>query len=896
MLKSDFGRYKIEKWVGGGAFSDIYLATDKILDEKVALKIPKLKYIKQKDVIKEAKMLLKANHPLIVRFFQLEIIENLPVIVMEYVKGNTLRERIKEKKITPSDAVYFAIQILEAVEYLHNMNILHRDLKPENIFIERNKIKLGDLGISIITKDALKDKVKIKGTLNYMAPESFKGEYFFTSDIWSVGLILYEMLTHSHPYAGIEIDDYYKFHKKGKIFDFKTIPSPFIPVLKKALNFDPTLRYQTARAFIKDLMLLTEGKQISLFPEVKEIDYLSALTDTQKEAVFSDEKVTLLLGIAGSGKTTVLGRKIAYLLKEKNVMPENIVALTFTSKAAIEMKSRIKLYTGKDFFNLFIGTFHNFCNSILRNEIYLLGFKEDYKLASFYSKIKILSNLAPEIALKYNYNFNIDTISRIEKEISSLKSNMITPEEFNEKANTKRRKFIAELYKKYFEELHRKNKLDFDDLIYYTVKLFNENPDILQKYQMRYKYIFVDEFQDINEAQFRLIKLLNGKNNFLFVTGDDDQIIYGFRGSSSKYIKNFTEYFSQSKIIKLEENFRSNAKIFNKAARLISYNRDRIPKSFVAKNLEGDDVKFHTFTTRREEARFVAHKISEFVRKEHLSYNDFAVLFRMNYQSQIFEKYFQDYGIPYNLVSLEPFFQRREIEGLINLLKLSIQHLPDIDTLNPAINFPAKTLNAETTKILNQICKKARTRDELFNFIKTDRTLPQKVKSKIKKIEKVLSDTDLKLLSLIERIFEEYKIEKTIKKTKRISYLNSFLNIKEFYNIAKNFVETYNSEKIEEFLDYISLQQSADFLKSAENSVKLLTVHSAKGLQFNTVFIADLVEGIFPHNLSMDSVNALEEERRLMFVAITRAEQRLYLLSALEGYKDVSRFIFEMNV
>lgn len=894
ILKSDFGRYKIEKWLGGGAFSDIYLATDKVLDEKVALKIPKLKYIKEKEVIKEAKLLLKANHPLIVRFFQLDIIENLPVIIMEYIKGKTLREKIKNKKITPTDAVYITIQVLEALEYLHDMNILHRDLKPENIFIDNNKIKLGDLGISIITEDAIKDRVK--GTLNYMAPESFKGEYNFTSDLWSVGLILYEMITLTHPYAELMIDDYYKFHKKGKVFDFRSVPSPFVPVLKKALNFEPSLRYQTARAFIKDLMLITEGKQISLFPEIKEIDYLSGLTDSQKEAVFSDNKEVLLLGIAGSGKTTVVGRKIAYLLKEKEVVPENIVALTFTSKAAIEMKARIRFYTGKDFFNLFIGTFHNFCNSILRNEIYLLGFQKEYKLASFYSRIRLLSALAPEIALKYNYNFNTEAISRIEKEISSLKSNMITPEEFRQKANTNRRRFIAELYERYFEELRARNKLDFDDLIYYTVKLFEQNPDILEKYQTRYRYIFVDEFQDINEAQFRLIKLLNGKENYLFATGDDDQLIYGFRGSNNKYIKNFAEYFPQAQIIKLEENFRSNAKIFTRAEKLILYNRNRIPKSFIARNQEGEDVKFRTFSTRRDQARFVAHKISELVRKEHLSYNDFAVLFRMNYQSQIFERYFQDYGIPYNLVSLEPFFHRKEIQGFIGILRLVSQSLIEIDTLASAINFPTKTLNTDTTKILNKICKKFKNKEDIVACIKEDKEMPIKVKRKIKKIEKLFEAKDFKLISFIKRVFEEYGIEETIKKTKRISYLNALLNVKEFLNIAESFVETYNTEDIKDFLDYISLQQSADFLKSAENSVKLLTVHSAKGLQFNTVFVVDLVEGIFPHNLSIDSIKALEEERRLMFVAVTRAEQRLFLLSALEGYREISRFIFEMNI
>jgi len=894
MLKSDFGRYKILKWIGGGAFSDIYLANDKILNENVALKIPKLNLISKEDVIKEAKLLLKANHPSIVRFFQLDIIEDIPVIVMEYIESPTLREKLKKEKISPTDAINISIQILEALDYLHSINILHRDLKPENIFVkENNEIKLGDLGISILKEDMEKD-VKIKGTLNYMAPEAFKKIYQIQSDLFSTALILYEMLNGFHPYANRDINDYYSFLKSYN-FEFKNIPDSFVYILKKALNFEPELRYQNARSFIKDLMLLTDGKKILYFPEVKELNYLSGLTPSQKEAIFSEDKRILVLGVAGSGKTTVLGRKIAFLLKEKNVPPENILSLTFTNKAASEMKNKIKIYVGKNYFNLFIGTFHNFCNSILRNESYLLGIDQDYKIISQASRIKIISKIVDELFYDFNFKFDSNLSFQLDKTISNFKANLLSPEDLEDSSKSKRSKFILEVYKRYISELKKNSKLDYDDLIFYTVQLFKTYPEILEKYQNLYKYILIDEFQDINEAQFQLIKILAVDNNNLFATGDDDQIIYAFRGSSSKYIKNFQNYFPNSKIIYLEENFRSNSQIITKATNLISHNRDRIPKNIISKNNDRGNIIFKIFNSREEEALFICREILNLIKNEFFSFNDFAVLFRLNYLSQIYERFFTNYKIPYNLVFSEPFFFREEINSLISILKIASNFKLETDLVVSSLNFPKKIVSSKNIKIINEIVEKSQNLTDLIDNLKICKELPRAIrKTRIKNIEKILELKESSVINFLKNIFEFYKIDKLIEKSKRLKDLSIYLNIKEFLNFAQNFVNDYNRDNIKDFLDYIMLQQNSDFLKDSENSVKLLTAHSAKGLQFKVVFITDLEEGIFPHRLSLDKIENIEEERRLMFVAVTRAERYLYLLTSSPA--KISRFIFEMNL
>lgn len=897
MLKPDLGRYKIEKWLGGGAFSDIYLATDKILNEKVALKVPKLKFISFEEVVNEAKTLLKASHPSIVRFFQLEIIDNIPIIVMEYIKGETLRERLKtQRKISEIESLEIVIQILESIEYLHSLNIMHRDLKPENIFIEENdRIKIGDLGISILNEDVIKNKIEIKGTLNYMAPEAFKGKYFPSSDLWSIGLILYEMLKGQHPYSDKEIENYYEYLKDKNIFDFKEISTPFVYILKKALNFEVALRYQTARDFIKDLLTISDGRRLVYFKEKESISYLSGLTESQKRAVFTDKKNLLLLGIAGSGKTTVIARRIAYLIQEKNVLPENILTLTFTNKAASEMKSKIKIYTGRNFFNLLIGTFHYFCNRILRNESYLLGLDSEYKIISQYTRNKLLSRIIEEIFYEYKFKLDYNLSFYVEKEISNFKSNLVEPSDVLKKANTKRELFIGEVYKRYNEILKEENKIDYDDLIFLVIKLFTEHPDVLEKYKRIYQYIFVDEFQDINEAQFKLIKLLTGDSNTLFAAGDDDQNIYSFRGTSIKFIKNFKNLFPDSEVIYLEENFRSSSIIIEKAFNLISHNRERLTKKFVAKNNQQGEIIFKTFNSKEEQALFVVKEIINLIKTRFFSYNDFAILYRMNYQSQIFEKYLRKYNIPYNLVSSEPFFLREEVESLISILKIKTKFALTPFLIISALNFPKKIVNSKIINVINELIKGITDFKNLKNAIFNSRDIPNRIKKRLKIIEKIIENKETdSLIKLIEEIYKEYRIEKLIENTKRINELSRYLNIKEFLNIAKSFVEEHNIDSIKEFLDYIMLQQSADFLKSSENSVKLLTVHSAKGLQFKVIFIVDLEEGIFPHRLSMDSIESIEEERRLFFVGLTRAENFVYLLNS--SHPNTSRFIYEMKI
>lgn len=634
---------------------------------------------------------------------------------------------------------------------------------------------------------------------------------------------------------------------------------------------------------------------------------LDNLNSRQQEAVKVEETSILVIAGAGSGKTKVLTRRIAYLIFQKKINSGNILALTFTNKAAQEMKDRIELIS-KDTSNrnmmkgLWMGTFHSICARILRQEIDILGYDKNFVIYDKGDQLSMIRRCLKALDLdtkKYSPNI----ISSI---IDKAKNNLEDVGIFEYKALNYYKKIVAGVYKQYQEELFENNALDFSDLILLTVKLFKEKPDILENYQYKFKYILVDEYQDINFAQYQLVKLLSGKHNNLFVVGDPDQSIYKFRGADLSNILRFEQDFPNSRVIKLEQNYRSTKVILEGATNLIKYNRNRKEKELWTDKKGGEKIRCYEAVSALDEAVFVSQEIIKLNKKEDKAFKDFAILYRTNTQSRAFEEIFNKQGVPFRIVGGLRFYERKEVKDIlaylrfihdqkdgvsflriINKAKLGIGKI----TLNKIEEF-ARNNNLNIYQALKQglrVIKISADRKEAINkFTYLIDELNEK--------KKEIKGSEL-LVELIKKInyYEELKKEGEFIAQSKIE------NIKELILAVQEFEENNEDKSLTAFLEYIVLITDIGLYKGEEDVVTVMTLHSAKGLEFPVVFITGFEEGIFPHSRSLNSGEELEEERRLCYVGMTRAKERLYLTYAwrrnLNGntlFNSVSRFLSEI--
>lgn len=639
-----------------------------------------------------------------------------------------------------------------------------------------------------------------------------------------------------------------------------------------------------------------------------------SLNKEQQKAVKHDKGPLLILAGAGSGKTRVLTHRIAYLIDELNVNPWNILALTFTNKAANEMRERVDKIVGYGSENIWVSTFHSTCVRILRRYIECLGYDRSFTIYDADDQKTLMREICKFLEIDTK-NIKERTLLSV---ISSAKDELISPEEYelNVQGDFVKRKY-ASVYKEYQKRLKSNNALDFDDLIYKTVELFQNNPEVLDYYQKRFKYIMVDEYQDTNTAQFRLISILASTRNEegeiehnLCVVGDDDQSIYKFRGANIYNILNFEQQFPDTKVIKLEQNYRSTQNILNAANEVISNNLGRKDKSLWTENEEGEPIHFTQYDTEYEEAENVVSDIDHMINYDGADYNDFAILYRTNAQSRIFEEKLILKNIPYKIVGGVNFYQRKEVKDLLAYLKTIDNGLDDI-AVKRIINIPKRGIGLTT---IDRVTAYALNNDiSFYDALRHAEYIPNlgrsagKISSFVSLIEVLkshLSSPDYSLEDLMNEIIEatgyvaELEAEETEEAQGRIDNINELIN--KVVTYEKNATE---EPTLSEFLEEVALVADIDSLEESNNVVILMTLHSAKGLEFPYVYLCGMEDGIFPSYMCItsDDPTEVEEERRLCYVGITRAMKKLSLSAARQRmvrgetqFNKPSRFLREI--
>ncbi|WP_407406701.1 ATP-dependent helicase [Enterocloster sp.] len=626
------------------------------------------------------------------------------------------------------------------------------------------------------------------------------------------------------------------------------------------------------------------------------------LNPMQKEAVLHTEGPLLILAGAGSGKTRVLTHRIAYLIEEKEVNPWNILAITFTNKAAGEMRERVDSLVGFGAENIWVSTFHSTCVRILRRYIEHLGYTTSFSIYDSDDQKTLMKQVFKTL--------DIDTKQYKERSvlgiISSVKDKLISSEEFLLNAGQDfRQKKVGEIYREYQNQLKKNNALDFDDLIVKTVELFQNDSQILDYYQERFRYIMVDEYQDTNTAQFKLISLLASKYGNLCVVGDDDQSIYRFRGADIENILSFEQTFPGARVIKLEQNYRSTQNILDAANGVIRHNRGRKEKSLWTANGTGDEILFKQFDDARDEADYIARQI----RDSEFSYQDQAVLYRTNAQSRLLEERCIFYNVPYRLVGGVNFYQRKEIKDILAYLKTVANGVDDLSVLR-IINVPKRGIGATSMGRVTMFASEHGM--SLYSALREARMVPGLGKA-VEKIGRFISQMECframaqseeySIQDLIEAILEETGYEEELKAEGEIEAETRMENIQELINKAAAYEEDSQHPSLDEFLEQVALVADIDNVDSSEDRVTLMTLHSAKGLEFPKVYLAGMEDGLFPGMMavSSDDPTDMEEERRLCYVGITRAKKELVITAARKRmthgetrYCKPSRFVEEI--
>ena len=630
-------------------------------------------------------------------------------------------------------------------------------------------------------------------------------------------------------------------------------------------------------------------------------DILKGLNDKQYEAVVTTEGPCLVIAGAGSGKTKVLTHKIAYLIGEKQVKPWNILAITFTNKAANEMKERIENLVGDVAADIWMGTFHSICVRILRRFIERIGFDSSFIIFDTSDQRTLVKTCIKSIGL----DDKMFTDRSVLSEISNAKNEMLEPEQYTVRANGDfRKEKIALVYEMYQKRLKENNAIDFDDIINYTIKILMENPDILEYYSDKFKYVLVDEYQDTNKAQFTLVTLLASKNGNITVVGDNDQGIYSFRGADISNILNFERDFPGTKIIKLEQNYRCTGNILKAANAVIKNNEVTYKKELWTENEVGKLPTVYSASNEYDEGTYIAQQIEHLRREEYYKYSDFAILYRMNTQSRAIEEILRRESIPYKIIGGLKFYERKEIKDIISYLRL-IQNPSDNLSLKRIINEPKRGIGKTSLDKIEELSNN--TGVPMYEIIKNaeqyglNRVFLNS-REFVNAIEELRAKKDdIKISDLIKETLKKSGYTQALENENTIEAENRIENLDEFLTVAIEFEDESADNKLSDFLEGITLSSDIDNMEETEETVTLMTLHSAKGLEFPVVFLVGMEEGIFPGYKSIGEPKELEEERRLCYVGITRAKEYLFLTCSKQrtifgstSCNQVSRFLREI--
>jgi len=631
---------------------------------------------------------------------------------------------------------------------------------------------------------------------------------------------------------------------------------------------------------------------------------LKNLNDAQLEAVQYNSGPHLIVAGAGSGKTKVLTHKIAYLI-EDGFEPSNILSLTFTNKAANEMKERITAMIGvTKAKKLWMGTFHSILARILRIEAESLNYQKNFSIYDRDDSISLVNN----VLVALNISIDNKSASAIQHQISSLKNKMILPDEYaKHHATTVVDKKLAQIYTEYNKRLFENNSMDFDDLLLKPIQLFNNHQRILAKYKKEFKYVLVDEFQDTNKAQYEIIKLLVTGRTKLCVVGDDAQSIYGWRGAELDNMLNFEKDFPKTQVFRLEQNYRSTKRILKAAGSVIANNPDQIVKTLWTDNEEGELLSIIRCSDEKDEAFQIAKQIKKEITTQKISLKDIAVLYRINSQSRALEEALLREKLPYKIVGGVEFYKRKEIKDLVGYLRV-LANQSDEESLLRIMNFPQRGIGNTSISKMIAFARKLdltlfTTMSRIFEVIEVKERIQKNVKQ-----FKILLDkyTDLKdqlsLTELTSALVDELGILKMYKEENSVESRQRYDNVQELLSGIAVFAKENKGASIDDFLSEVSLIAGVDSYDEDDNYVTLMTIHSSKGLEFPFVFISGCEEDIFPLNQKFDSDSKVEEERRLFYVAVTRAERKVILSYARSryrfgevAYQDVSRFIGELD-
>ncbi len=840
MLQKNFGKYELINWCGGGAFGDVFLARDTILDKLFALKIARMRKDDIDMLRDEARLLASLEHPNIVRFYNIDFIEDKFVMVIEYVEGNTLRDIINADGMDCNEALIIIMQMLDALGYAHDKKVLHRDLKPENVLITdssgKRTAKIADFGLARFIRTGT-ISASTAGTPIYMSPEAWSGSFTEKSDIWSLGVIIYEMITGLPPFLNDALDRLRNRIASGSYL-LPSMIRPNLPeiieeTISRTLLLDPSAR-STAQELLTDLK--QRGKAVKIdaaLPTIQHRPDEITLTADQQEIISLTDVPILLVGQAGCGKTTTLTMTLKKIL-DSGEPASRILACTFTNKAANDIRSRLQRIVTYPLHELWLGTMHALGLRILRRDAERLDIDNDFAVvapADEFSKAGIAPGKYRSRAILRQIGFH------------KSQGTMV----MSIKAKNKWEAFCQEAYSVYQAHLRQNNLVDYDDLILYPLKLLTEESDLREYYQQAFDHIFVDELQDINPAQYKLLVLLT-RNNFFF-TGDIDQAIYGWRGADRDLIYQVPKDFPSVKVYQLSRSFRLPQQIVDIANNLMLRKPTTVP------NRDNADVILYAAASDEDEADYIIKEIKA-LKHENYRFKDFVILYRMNSLSRVYEEKLMKERIPHALIGGMSFCERNDIKPIIEYLEL----------LDHYIN------------------KKPPTEEYRLEFVARALALFKIGKSKEDAARRIMAHqlSEGNLLKPLTLINECVNLSGA-----------KGGNIDELQALARD----HDQPGLSNFMSEIRLVQELDLVDWGKDTVKLMTIHSAKGLEFPVVFLVDMVEEIMPLTRKLSDQKELDEERRICYVGLTRAQKKLYLLYPKSRFgrpQRPSRFLIDM--